>query len=139
MNLDDATLLAQFEDTTLPMELWDHRQHVKVAYLYLLRHPFEEAVNCMRRSLQAYNDAQNVPDEITRGYHETLTQAWMRLVHVTLQLYGRSDTADIFVDANSQLLSKRALLLFYSRKRILSAEAKREFLPPDLAPLPEVG
>ena len=137
--MDDATLLAQFEDTTLPMELWDHRQHVKVAYLYLLQHPFDEAVSCMRQSLQAYNAAQNVPDSLTRGYHETLTQAWMRLVHVTLQVYGRCDTADVFVDANSQLLSKRALLFFYSRDRLLSVEAKREFVPPDLAPLPEAG
>ena len=137
--MDDATLLAQFEDTTLPMELWDHRQHVKVAYLYLLRHPFEEAVNCMRRSLQAYNTAQNVPDALTRGYHDTLTQAWMQLVHVTLQVYGRCDTADVFVDANAQLLSKRALLFFYTRDRLLSVEAKRDFLPPDLAPLPKTG
>ena len=137
--MDDSALIKQFEDTTLPMELWDHRQHVKTAYLYLLRHPFDEAIDKMRSGLQAYNAVHGVPDEITRGYHETLTQAWMRLVHVTLQLYGRCDTADVFVDANSQLLSKRALLLFYSRDRILSAEAKRDFIPPDLAPLPKVN
>ena len=136
--MDDATLLQQFEDTTLPTEQWGHREHVKTAYLYLLSHPLDEAIAKMRNGLMAYNAAQNVPDELTRGYHETLTQAWMHLVHVTLELYGRCDTADVFVDANSQLLSKRALLLFYSRDRILSAEAKREFIPPDLAPLPEM-
>ena len=134
--MDDIALLEQFEATTLPMELWGHREHVKVAYLYLLRLPFEEAIDQMRRGLQAYNAAQNVPDEPTRGYHETLTQAWMQLVHVTLQMYGRCDTADAFVDANSQLLSKRALLLFYTRDRILSVEAKRAFIQPDLSPLP---
>ena len=136
--MDDAMLLGHFEGATLPMEQWGHREHVKVAYLYLLRHPFDEAVVRMRKSLQSFNAAHDVPDELTRGYHETLTQAWMRLVHVTLKVYGRCDTADIFVDANSQLLSKRALLLFYSRDRLLSADAKREFVPPDLAPLPHI-
>ena len=137
--MDDVSLLRQFEDTSLPMEQWGHREHVKTAYLYLLNHSFDDAVAKMRTGLLAYNEAQNVPDELTRGYHETLTQAWMRLVHVTLKLYGRCDTADVFVDANSQLLSMRALLLFYSRDRILSAEAKRGFIPPDLAPLPAIN
>lgn len=65
-----------------------------------------------------------------------MTQAWLHLVHLTLCEFGPEETADLFLDTQTQLLSKRALLFFYSRDRIMSAEAKSEFLPPDLAPFP---
>src|SRR5204863_5727478 len=76
------------------------------------------------------------PDAIDRGYHETMTQAWMRLVHFTLQEFGPKESADAFLDEHTQLLSKRALRFFYSRERIVSAEAKHEFVEPDLARFP---
>jgi hypothetical protein len=132
----DETFLTQFEACTWPLEQWHHREHIKLAYLYLLRHPMEIAMERMRAGLQAYNVAYHVPDALDRGYHETITQAWMRLVHLTLCEFGPAESADAFVDSHTQLLSKRALLFFYSRDRVMSLEAKREFIPPDLAPLP---
>jgi hypothetical protein len=57
-------------------------------------------------------------------------------VHCALCQFGPCPTADAFLDQQSQLLSKRALLLFYSRDRLMSAEAKARFVEPDLAPLP---
>ena len=134
---DDETLLMQFEATTWPFVEWRHRQHIKVAYLYLRQHPFDVAARKMRAGLLAYNSANQVPDGLDRGYHETMTQAWMRLVYLTLCEFGPSESADAFVDKHTQLLSKRALLFFYSRDRIMSVEAKREFITPDLAPLPQ--
>jgi hypothetical protein len=65
-----------------------------------------------------------------------MTQAWMRLVDCTLKEFGPGENADVFVDKHTQLLSKRALLFFYSRDRIMSAEAKRQFVEPDLTSLP---
>jgi hypothetical protein len=134
---DDETLLTQFEATTWPLTEWHHRQHIKIAYLYLRQHPFEVAAQKMRAGLLAYNAANHVPDGLDRGYHETMTQAWMRLVYLTLCEFGPSESADAFVDKHTQLLSKRALLFFYSRDRIMSAEAKRQFIEPDLSPLPQ--
>jgi hypothetical protein len=136
MTNDDA-FLAAFEDCSWPFEKWHHRQHIKIAYLYLRRYPFETAIAKMCSGIRAYNAAHRVPDAPHRGYHETMTQAWMRLVHYTLSAFGPSETADAFVDAQTQLLSPRALLFFYSQDRLMSAEAKREFLEPDLTPLPQ--
>jgi hypothetical protein len=91
----------------------------------------------MRASIKALNAAHRVPDEPTRGYHETMTQAWMRLVHLTLLEYGPADTADLFFDQNPQLSEKKVLRLFYSRELMMSPRAKAEFVEPDLAPLPK--
>jgi hypothetical protein len=40
---DDQHLQA-FEDLTLPFEHWTHRVHVKVAFAYLSRHSFHDAL-----------------------------------------------------------------------------------------------
>ena len=134
--LDDQTFLRQFEAGTFPLNQWHHREHIKIAYLYLCAHPFEVAIERMRTGIRALNAAHRVPDELTRGYHETMTQAWMRLVEVTICEYGPAGSADEFFELNPQLAEKKVLRLFYSRERIMSAEAKAKFVEPNLAPMP---
>ena len=134
--MSDPEFIATFEAQAFSLEKWHHRDHIKIAYLYLLRYPLAEAIDKIRSGIQALNAQHKVPDAIDRGYHETMTQAWMRLVDCTLSEFGPAETADAFLDKHSQLLSKRALLLFYSRDRIMSAEAKAGFVEPDLTPLP---
>ncbi len=135
--MSDVNFLQQFETQSLPKEQWNHRAHLKVACLYLARWPFDEALVRMRDGIRAYNAVQGILDTPTGGYHETMTQAWLHLVHLTLCEFGPIESADAFLDTQTQLLSKRALLFFYSRDRIMSAEAKREFVPPDLTPFPQ--
>ena len=135
-NVNDDEHLRRFEDQSLPRELWHHRAHLKVAYLYLTRFPFEEALRRLRIGIKAFNLAKGIADTPTGGYHETMTQAWLQLVHTTLCQFGPAASADAFFEAQTQLKEKRTLLLFYSRDRIMSPEAKTTFLAPDLAPLP---
>ncbi|HEY1123894.1 MAG TPA: hypothetical protein VGE67_19910 [Haloferula sp.] len=135
-DLNDNEHLRQFEDQTLPLNLWHHRAHLKVAYLYLTRFSFEEALDKLRSGIRAYNAAQGIDDTPNGGYHETMTCAWFQLVHTTLRQFGPAASADAFFNAQTQLNDKRALLLFYSRDRIMSPEAKATFIPPNLAPLP---
>lgn len=135
-SLTDAELLAQFESCTLPEEKWHHPEHIRIAYLYLRQHPFPEALNRMRAGLKALNTAQSVPEALDRGYHETLTAAWLRLVHVILSEYGPAESADVFLEQHPELSQRKSLRLFYSRDRIMSWQAKTEFVEPDLAPLP---
>jgi hypothetical protein len=134
--MNDEKFLHAFQAAAWPADDWHHREHVKIAYLYLRQYPFDVALDRVRSGILALNAAQNVPDEPNRGYHETMTHAWLQLVHVTLCEFGPSESADAFVDTHAQLLSKRALWLFYSQDRLLSAEAKQSFIVPDLAALP---
>lgn len=135
--MTDEEHLRRFEDHSLPKEEWTHPAHLKVAYLYLLRVPFPEALDRLRTGIKAYNAAHGIQNTPTGGYHETMTQVWLQLVYTTLRQFGPAETADAFFDAQSQLSSKRTPLLFYSRDRIMSAEAKRTFVEPDLAALPQ--
>ena len=83
--MSDDEFLAAFEARTFPLDDFHHREHVKLAYLYLLRHPLDEAVAKVRDGLQAFAAFHNAPtDKLDAGYHETQTQAWVRLVHATL-------------------------------------------------------
>jgi hypothetical protein len=134
--MSDDELLRQFEDCTFPSVQWVHRAHLKVAYLYLTRYPLAVAVQKMRSGIRVYNAAHNVPDEPTRGYHETMTVAWMRIIDVTVRIYGRANSADEFLNGQPQLWEKKNLRLFYSPKLMMSPRAKQEFIEPDLAPLP---
>ncbi|MEY2466227.1 MAG: hypothetical protein QOD03_748 [Verrucomicrobiota bacterium] len=136
--MNDADFLLAFENCTLPFAEWKHRAHVKVAYLYLRQFPLEQALEKIRGGIRRYNVATNTPETLDRGYHETITQAWTRLIHFTLCEQGAAATAQEFFEQNPQLTNKGALLLFYSRERITSWRAKVEFVEPDLMPFPKM-
>jgi len=130
--MNDDEFLAAFEARTL--DEFHHRDHIKVAYLYLRRHPLDDAIAKVRTGLQALAAAWGAPvDDLERGYHETMTQAWVRLVHQTLSDCGVAESADAFCDQQPKLMQKTHLQLFYSRERLTTWEAKREFVEPDLA------
>ena len=131
--MNDDEFLAAFEGCTL--EEFHHRDHIKVAYLYLRRHPLDEAIAKVRAGLQALAVAWSAPvDDLEKGYHETMTQAWVRLVHLTLRDCGVAQSADAFCDQQPKLMQKTHLHLFYSRERLITWEAKRDFVEPDLVP-----
>src|SRR5687767_958294 len=132
----DETFLRSFEDCTLPFEQWKHRAHIKVAYLYLRELPYEQALVKVRTNIKRYNAATNTPETLERGYHETMTVAWMKLVNFTLCEYGPANTADEFLDAQEHLLNRKALRFFYTRDCLISWRAKTEWVEPDLVPLP---
>ena len=135
--MDDATFLNRFEACQFPADQWHHREHIKAAYLYLRRYPFKKALSRIRQGIQALNASQHVPETRTRGYHETMTQAWLTLVHLILREYGPEQTAEKFYDEHPELAQKRALRFFYSNKQLMSEQAKARFVKPDLTPLPK--
>jgi hypothetical protein len=135
--MDDDDFVAQFESCEFPFEQWHHRAHVKLAYIYLIRFGFADASRKLREGIRAYNAANKIPDEPTRGYHETLTMFWLRIIEMTVQEYGPSATADEFFEFHPQLSQKKINRLFYSSDLFMSARAKKEFVEPDLTSLPK--
>ena len=140
--MHDADLLRQFESLALPFAQWTHPAHVRVAFLYLRNHPFDDALSRMRAGVKAYNTANNVPESPTSGYNETTTHAFLHLIAATMQAYGGvcpADSSDAFCDAHPQLMTRHALRLFYSPQQRMHPLAKTQFVEPDLAPLPRIG
>jgi hypothetical protein len=131
--MNDEEFLTAFEACAL--DEFHHRDHIKVAYLYLRRHPLDEAIVKVRTGLQALAVAWSAPiDDLEKGYHETMTQAWVRLVNLAVREGGVVESADAFCNEQPKLMQKTHLQLFYSRERLTTWEAKREFVEPDLAP-----
>lgn len=139
---DDAQLVQQFEECSLPFELWTHCCHVKIAYLYLRTFPFDEALDRIRSGIQRYNAANHVPEGPTTGYHETTTQAFVRLIAATMHAYGEvlvTTDANSFCETHPQLLTRHVLRLFYSPSARTQPRAKSEFVQPDLTAFPPLS
>lgn len=136
--MTDDEFLTAFEECTLPSELWTHAAHVRAAFLISAQSPWDVALGTIRSRIQAYNAATDTPEAIDRGYHETITQAFMRLVYAANLQTGPHATAEQFCRQHPELLEKRALLAYYSRERLMTWDAKRDFIEPDLQPLPSI-
>lgn len=135
-DIDDPALWAAFHDQTLPAAAWTHREHLRVAFLYMQRYALDEAHILMRVGIIRLNAAHGLVETPARGYHDTLTRAWLVLIAAS-----RGDAPALagsagFIDAHASRLSRDAMLRHYSRERIFSPEARARFVEPDLAPLP---
>jgi hypothetical protein len=133
---DDRAFLTLFEAAAIPADAWTHRDHVRVAFLYLRERPFAQALDGLRTGIQALNRANRVQDTPTSGYHETITVAWTRLVAAALASSEPIPTFTIFAQRHPALLHKTRLRDFYSRDLLTSPEARSTFIEPDLASLP---
>jgi ribosomal protein S18 acetylase RimI-like enzyme len=134
--MDDADLVKAFEAQAIPLTEWNHRAHLRVAWNYVTRHPWEEALRRMREGILAQNAKNKIDDQLTMGYHETLTVAWLRLIAGTIRRYGACATSEDFLDEQTWLTQRKLLRAYYSKERLVTWEAKRTFVEPDLAPLP---
>ncbi len=136
--VDDRTFLAAVKSGEWPLEQWHHHQHLRLAWLYLTEHAFDDAVVLMRDCIKAYNAAKGVPDELGTGYNETLTCAWMQLMQCALDHGEACDDAESFLQANPQLSNPHAIHLFYSRELLFADRSRILFADPDLTPLPRI-
>ncbi|HEV7868084.1 MAG TPA: GNAT family protein [Chthoniobacteraceae bacterium] len=131
--MNDRALIAALAAATLTRDEWGHREQLRVTYLYLRDYPREEALERLRDRIQNLHAAHGTPDGLRSGYHETTTQAWLRLVEIAMSHSMPDPDSDAFIEAHPELLEPHVLRLFYSSERLLSPEAQRYFIEPDLA------
>jgi hypothetical protein len=127
-----ARLVLAFEACTLPAEQWTHTAHLIVALWYLRQHPRAEATALIRAGITCYNRAQG-----SKGYHETMTLAWIAVVARFLADHDRcgQSLADLAVALGQECGDRHHLLRFYSRDVLHSPESHRAWVPPDLRPI----
>lgn len=136
--MTDDELIDAFERADIPPDSWKHETHVRVAWIMIDRYGVDEAIGRMRDGIKALNAANGLVDSLHSGYHETLTVAWLRVIDATRKSRGAGASSQAFFDDHTQLHSKMMLRLFYTRDRIMSAEAKARFVEPDLTALPSM-
>src|SRR5690349_22735558 len=76
MSLSEDEFVARFEDATLPNESFHHRDHVRMAFLYLRRYPALEAIQRFSVALTRFAAAKGKPGL----YNETVTWAFLFLI-----------------------------------------------------------
>ena len=139
LTTEDSDLRAQFESCSLPQGAWTHRAHLRMAYLYALSLALPDSIARIRAAIKRFNASKHVPETLERGYHETITVAFMRLVHHALSTaQSPFCNSDEFCDQNPHLLNKDALAKHYSRELLRSHEAKHKFVEPDRESLPDL-
>ena len=127
----------EFLACTLPRLEWTHAAHFAAA-LWLMRHRTDlDAARDMPGMIRAYNESAGRVNDDSGGYHETITQASLRALRGVLDV--NPDTP-IYQLVNALMASNLGnpnwLLEYWSRDRLMSVEARRQWSEPDLKPLP---
>ena len=126
---------------TLPREEWTHEAHL-AACLWLLTERADVDVDArIADIIRKYNASVGGVNDDSQGYHDTITRAFV--CGVRLFLKGRQGGEGLADRVNALLASPMGKrdwpLRFYSRDRLFSVKARRGFVEPDLAPLPQAG
>jgi hypothetical protein len=123
---------------TLPRAEWTHAAHF-AATLWLMRYrPELEPSREMPQLIRTYNESVGRVNDDSGGYHETITQASLRALRGVLDAYPPDVPVYRIVNVlmASSLANPNWLLEYWSQPRLMSVEARRTWLEPDLKPLP---
>ncbi len=123
-----TTLIEEFEQGHAPVG-FHHADHVQVAFAYVARYPFLEAVARFCAALQRFATARGKPEL----YHETITWAYLLLIRERIARAGRAQTWEEFAAHNPDLLIWKGgvLATLYRQETLDSDFARHTFVLPD--------
>lgn len=128
MTRQDRERLERFAGGEPPAQPFGHREHVRLAWLYLEREPLLPAMARFAGDLERFAAAQGTPGL----YHETITLAYLLLVHERRLSAARDATWEAFAAANPDLFAWKPSLLdeLYEPEVLTSERARRSFVLP---------
>jgi len=130
-------LVRGFETGALPRAQWTHRAHLTVACWYLICHAEPEATRQIREGIKNYNASQGIVTTKDGGYHETITLFWAKMLRSALaKTTLECSIAQLVNDLVARYSDRNLPFEYYSRDRLMSWEARQNWLDPDLRPLP---
>ena len=123
---------------TLAREEWTHEAHLAATTYLLTRRPDIDVDKALPGIIRAFNESVGGVNDDTQGYHETITRVFLHGVRLFL---AEADPREPLHELVNELLMSPMghrdwPLRFYSDERLFSVEARRHFVPPDLAALP---
>jgi hypothetical protein len=103
--MEDEAFLRALESCLLPASEFGHAAHVRAAYLYLRGAELDVAIDNVRRTLQRYVAHLGCADR----YDETMTKAYMAIIHRRMVEKGDAGGWAAFARANQDLFTIRRL------------------------------
>lgn len=126
--LPEADFVARFESCTLPASAFHHRDHVRLAWIYLRDLEPLDALARFTGGLKRFAAALGK----SGLYHETITWAFLLIIRERMQRSPAS-SFEIFSRENADLLGWEPSILerYYRPETLKSDLARRVFLMPD--------
>jgi hypothetical protein len=124
----NEALTSEFEQGRAPGD-FHHTDHVRVAFAYVSRFPFLEAVERFSAALKRFAVSRGKPNL----YHETITWAYLFLIRERIVRSGRRPSWEEFEERNPDLLIWKGGVLgsLYRPETLESELARRIFVLPD--------
>lgn len=125
---NDKQFLEQFEKLQIAPESFTHKEHIRLAWIYLQLFSFSEAISKICSGIKIFD--KQLGDGTK--YHETVTRAYAHIISKRIKNFRTSNWNE-FINENTDLLTnyKDALLKHYSSGILFSEKAKKRFIKPD--------
>ena len=127
--MSDDEFLGAFEACAIEPSEFRHADHVRLGWIYLRRLTLIEAIERFTESLKRFAAHNGVPGR----YHETITWAYLLLIHGRMQQDRGAGDWESFRAAHGDLLRWKPSILerYYTRETLASDVARRTFVLPD--------
>ena len=132
--MNDERFLAAFESGKLPNEQFRHRDHIRMAWIYLRRDGWTDGLKRIKGGIQHFAAVHNVP----LLYHDTITVFWAHMVMAALRQTPDLDEFTAFEAEHPTLFDKDLIAAYFSRELLSTDAARSQMIEPDLQPLPEL-
>jgi ADP-ribosylation factor protein 1 len=132
----DEEFISKLENCTL--ENWDHRTHLRLAWIYLTQLGRREGMSKIFGSIK--NFVANSTRARKTTFHETMTYFWTHMVHYAI-VSTKNPRGDFkgFLLMNPFLSNGGLYLDYYNKDTILTdPKARSEVVLPDKKPLPSI-
>ncbi len=130
---DVDAFLARFEVGGFTPAEWTHAAHVSMAAVYVLQYG-ETALYRIRAGIHHWNWHHGTITTPERGYHETLTVFWTRILEAFCREHAglaRFELLNLAIEKLPSALFRE----YYGFDLVRSREARQVWIAPDLRPL----
>jgi CDP-diacylglycerol--glycerol-3-phosphate 3-phosphatidyltransferase len=127
----DAQFLAAFEAGQIANRDFHHGDHLRLAWIQIRRLGTERASDVVAGAIRRFAARHGHRDR----YHETMTRFWVRVVAVGINRHPALAFEELLA-AEPHLLDKNLPYRHWSRDRMGSDEARRQWVEPDVRLMP---
>ncbi|KAL1610477.1 hypothetical protein SLS60_002145 [Paraconiothyrium brasiliense] len=137
----------------LALPSWDHYTHLRLAYILLLKYGRRQGKDKIFEGFKQYIDKSGKIHG--KSFHMTMTYFWVQMVHLgiasmgvdvdshTLKAEGMEEDPRLydfgrFLMVNQYLVDGQLWADYYSKDLLMSSEAKKGVVFPDIKGLPDV-
>ena len=130
MHPEDQRYLVQFETCTLDPATFNHRAHLRIAWIYVSNHDVDAASRKTCAGIRKFATAAGDADK----FHHTITEFLVRTMAARMSAEPAT-TFEEFLQRNPDILEDARGLLarHYSADSLASDAAKSGWVAPDLA------